>query len=96
MWFKHTFSSTINTLSKYFILLSLLILKISTETNFINSTTTVFLNYTQSDSLTCPEVNYDVYKEYRIREAIEGDPTSAKVIVEEGNSDREDDEVGDE
>lgn len=45
-------------------------------------------------TLTCSEVNDNVYKEYRVGEAVEGDPSRAQIVVEETNGDRQDDEIG--
>ena len=43
---------------------------------------------------TCSEVDHDVHEEYRVREAVERDPPGAEVVVEEGDGDGEDDQVG--
>lgn len=37
--------------------------------------------------LTRPEVDDDVYKEYRVGKAVEGYPSSAQVVIEKTNGD---------
>lgn len=46
--------------------------------------------------LTSSEVDDDVYEEDGVREAVEGYPARAEVVVEEGDGDGQDDKVGDE
>ena len=43
---------------------------------------------------TCSEVDDDVDEKDGVREAIEGDPPRAQVVVEEGDCDGQDDQVG--
>ena len=43
---------------------------------------------------TCSEVDDDVDEEDGVREAVEGDPPGAQVVVEEGNGNWKNDEVG--
>lgn len=38
-------------------------------------------------TLTRPEVDDDVYKEYRVGKAVEGYPSSAQVVIEKTNGD---------
>ena len=42
---------------------------------------------------TCPEVDNNITEENGVRDHIEDDPAGGQVIVEEGDGDREDDEV---
>jgi len=42
----------------------------------------------------CAKVDHYVYQEDGVRQAIEGDPTCAQVVIEEGNGHWEDDQVG--
>ena len=45
-------------------------------------------------TLTRPKIDDDVYEEDGVWETVEGNPARAEVVVEEGNGDRKDDEVG--
>lgn len=42
---------------------------------------------------TCSKINNDIYKEYGVRETVEGNPARAEVVVEEGDSNWQDDEI---
>lgn len=46
-------------------------------------------------ALTCPKVDHDVDQKDGVRETVEGDPPRAEVVIEEGDSDRKNDEIGD-
>ena len=52
--------------------------------------------FNQTTWLTCPEVNYNITEENGVGDNVEDDPAGGEVIVEEGDGDGEDDEVGDE
>ena len=43
---------------------------------------------------TCSEVDDDIDEEDGVREAVEGDPARAEVVVEEGDGHGQDDQVG--
>lgn len=43
--------------------------------------------------LTCSKINDDIYKKYGVRKTIEGNPTRAEVIIEEGYGNWQNDEV---
>lgn len=45
--------------------------------------------------LTRSKIDDNVYEEYCVWEAVEGDPACGEVVVEEGDGHRQDDEVGD-
>lgn len=43
---------------------------------------------------TCSKINNDIYKKYGVGKTIKGDPARAEVIVEEGDGNWQDDQVG--
>lgn len=45
--------------------------------------------------VTCSKIDYNVYQEDGVREAVEHHPPRGEIVVKEGNGHREDDEVGD-
>ena len=57
---------------------------------------TMTMIFNQTTWLTCPEVNHNITEENGVGDNIEDDPAGGEVIVEEGDGDGEDDEVGDE
>ena len=46
--------------------------------------------------VTCSKIDYNVYQEDGVREAVEHHPPRGEIVVKEGDGHREDDEVGDE
>ena len=51
--------------------------------------------FNQTTWLTCPEVNHNITEENGVGDNIEDDPAGGEVIVEEGDGDGEDYQVGD-
>ena len=45
-------------------------------------------------SLTCSEIDNDIYEEDGVWETVEDNPADGEVVVEKGNGDRKYDEVG--
>ena len=52
--------------------------------------------FNQTTWLTCPEVNHNITEENGVGDNVEDDPAGGEVVVEEGDGDGEDDQVGDE